>query len=347
MVSIAKTTPFQVKGTPTGAAPSTPPPTPTVAKPKADADTYVPPKKGPATKEAAYNANPADYFGDLKSLDAKKFSKIKSDPPGTAKEIPAHVKAAEEAMEKKDYKTAAAEMNKMGDKEFGPIDAKMGGPELATADAYEAEGGKAARVKTLKSQANCMAKMEAAIGRKPNYPPSKEDLKDYFKTLKGKDSATVQGAWQEYADAFHVHAGKRGDVTYSDKHAPEESLPPNRPIESKDSARPWDGGKTINDCEGYAALAGMCFKEAGYTPKFVGATNTTAAGAKNSHMIVVASKAGEKPIYVSSQKSAVVDSEKEGIDEGFKAVGYGKKGDTLIKTKPNLSQEKASEELGS
>lgn len=89
----------------------------------------MPPTKAKAaTKDAAVNANPADYFGDLKTLDAKKFSKIKSDPPGTAKEIPAHVKAAEEAMEKKDYKTAAAEMNKMGDKEFGPIDAKMGGP---------------------------------------------------------------------------------------------------------------------------------------------------------------------------------------------------------------------------
>ncbi len=347
MVTIAKTTPFQVKTTPTSGTPTPPPPTPSTTKAKVDGDTYVPPTKAKATKDAAVNANPADYFGDLKTLDAKKFSKIKSDPPGTAKEIPAHVKAAEEAMEKKDYKTAAAEMNKMGDKEFGPIDAKMGGPELATADAYEAEGGKAARVKTLKNQANCMANMEAAIGRKPNYPPSKEDLKDYFKSMKGKDSATVQAAWKEYSDAFHVHAGKRGDVKYSDKHEPEESLPPKRPIESKDSARPWDGGKTINDCEGYAALAGMCFKEAGYTPKFVGGTNKAADGVERNHIIVVATKAGEKPIFVSSEASGVVKTEQDGIDAGFNAVGFGKKGDTFTKTKPNLVQAKVSEELGS
>jgi hypothetical protein len=318
---------------PTGTStPKPPAPSPTVAKPKLDldADTYTPPTKAPTTKAPATTSpSPADYFGDLKSMDAKKFKGIT--PAADAEAIPAKTKEAEEAMEKKDYKTAAKKMNEVYGPDYGGIGVAKGDAAEATATAYATDGtGKARRLETLKNQANVLATMEDAIGHKPEYPPSEKDLKEYFKSLKGKDSQTVADAWKDYADAFQVHAGKRGDVTYSDKHEPSESLPPKRPIESLSSKRPWDAGKTINDCEGYSALAAMCFKEAGYTPKFVAGMNTTSGGAESSHMLVALNKPGQDTVVVSSEKVVVNKSEKAAIDAGFKAVGYGKPGDKLV-----------------
>lgn len=212
-------------------------------------------------------------------------------------------------LEKGDYTSAA----KIAD---GLLSGKADDKEEAIDDALSLNGTNS--TKTMTSQLDFLAGMEKA-GIKPSYPPTENQLTEYFSTMK-KDPAGARTAFETYTKAFHAHPSSAGkpkdfDLQYKDGAS---RLPDKW---SEVAARPIDGqpvniGKQMNDCEGFAFMAEKLLGAAGFTVEH----HLTAHGAPaGDHAMVAFKHPSEKTFTVASNDRVfTAKTEREGAEKGFK-----------------------------
>lgn len=180
----------------------------------------------------------------------------------------------------------------------------------------------------LKNQLKFLAKMQGAK-IKADYPPTRDQLVAYFKTLDGNPTE-ARKALKEFNAAFEVHVAQetqdpKADVTY---HGTEDApLPPNdwADVEKRTpNAKGENVGKRVNDCEGYAFLNEQLLKAAGFELKHHLTANGGPAGAHA--MVVFTHKKDPGNVTLTSNGGVHHGkNEKAVADEGFKAAG-GKPG---------------------
>lgn len=239
------------------------------SRPPAGGDQYVRAGRvaasaAPATPAPASYA--ATHFGDLRKLDTKDLA-----PNEDARALPGRMDRAMAALERRDYKAAQTELEavhsgsyKLKGSSFEERSRDGTAVGVSTSGRYGAQ-----RFVTLKQQTDVLVELEKATGKKPEHPPSLSDLRAYFRTLRGKDPATVAGAWDRYAHAFHKHNGM--EAIRTDRGTPASALPPEAPIATPQTKGHGEAaGKTLNDCTGFMALGGALFREAGYDASYVG-----------------------------------------------------------------------------
>jgi len=180
----------------------------------------------------------------------------------------------------------------------------------------------------LKQQLKFLAKMQAE-GIKADYPPSKDQLVEYFQKLAQKP-AEARKALAEFNAAFEVHVAEETDNPEADVryHGTEKApLPPNSWADVEKNLPNAAGenvGKRVNDCEGYAYLNEELMKAAGFNVKHHLTANGGPAGA---HAMVVFTH-DKDPGNVTLTSNGTVHhgkNEKAIADQGFKAAG-GKPG---------------------
>lgn len=252
---------------PPSLAPASASPAP-LSRPSTSGDKYVRPRSvapaaAAATPPASYAAT---HFGDLRKLDTKDLA-----PNEDARALPGRMDRAMAALERRDYQAAQAELEAIHDGSYklkGSSFEERSRDGTAVGVSTSARHG-AQRFVTLKQQTDVLVELEKATGKKPEHPPSLSDLRTYFRTLRGKDPATVAGAWDRYAHAFHKHNGT--EAIRTDRGTPASALPPEAPIATPQTKGHGEAaGKTLNDCTGFMALGGALFREAGYDVSYVG-----------------------------------------------------------------------------
>lgn len=211
------------------------------------------------------------------------------------------------AVEAGDYgkasKLATALLSGKADDQSEAIDAALGLPGTKSTEAVIA-------------QLDFLAKMQAA-GVKADYPPSEQQLVDYFGTLKG-DPQAARDAFEAYTGAFHAHPANAGrpteDVEYSggDSSVPESwSEVTGRDI----TDRPEHLGKQMNDCEGFAFMAERLMTAAGFKVQH---HLTTKGGPTGEHGMVSFKHPKEKVFTVTSNdQTFTASSERQAAIEGF------------------------------
>ncbi len=177
---------------------------------------------------------------------------------------------------------------------------------------------------SIKSQLNFLAKMQGA-GIKADFPPSKDQLVAYFKTLAGKPQE-ARKALGDFNTAFQVHVAQetqdpKADVLYGgDKKHP---LPPSRWSDVEKTAAGATGenvGKRVNDCEGYAFMAEELMKAAGFQLKHELTANGGPSGA---HAMAVFTHDKEPGKVTLTSNEAVFSGKNEKVlaDQGFTHAG--------------------------
>jgi len=164
--------------------------------------------------------------------------------------------------------------------------------------------------------------MRTALGRNVANPPSERDLREYFRSFRGKPEEAI-GAYERYADAYARHDGEHDyrsrdrqyvldtdgrvlggrneaerlrrqghNYTYFENNAPNDFREATR-----DRAA---DRRSQMDCEGYAVMAGSLLGEAGLnTSQVVGNTSST-----DGHAVAVARDAASGRSWVLSNGDA-------------------------------------------
>lgn len=208
------------------------------------------------------------------------------------------------------------------------------------------------QTETVRDQTAFLGKMQAAGVNPVSYPPTQDQLLQYFgsKGIKDHPDAARQ-ALGEYAKAFHEHPAKvpgaKADVVYSKDGVVTKkntdvttSVPETwdevlkRPVgkaDPKDSTtKVAPNGesiaKQVNDCEGFAFMAEQLMKQAGFDVKHHVTLNKTPPPKPDQHAMVVFTHPNEKgKVTVTSNDGVFVEkTESEALKKGWKHANGGK-----------------------
>jgi len=178
--------------------------------------------------------------------------------------------------------------------------------------------------RTVQQQLDFLASMDGA-GVTANYPPTRDQLKAYFKTL-SDDPKAARAAFESYTKAFHVHpAVANNDPTAGVEYGRDSigALPPKSwaDVEKRDADPAGKHlAKHLNDCEGYALMAQELMGAAGFTFKEHLTANGGPAGA---HAMVAFTHDKEPGKFtVTSNDGAFSEKNlKSAADKGFLYAG--------------------------
>ena len=142
-----------------------------------------------------------------------------------------------------------------------------------------------------------------------SFPPTHDQAKAHFATLKGKDS-DIRNDFQTYTKEFYQHVGEdpesraKGvkDVTYTPHKMSngKESTAPVGAQDVRDNAQLNNRGRRVIDCEGYVQLGQDLLGSAGYTkPEVHRASDKTDPGHTGHVMLEMKDSTGQ-PIIVNN-----------------------------------------------
>lgn len=303
-----------------------------------------PSAKGPAVTGDGVRGNMLEVKGTVEAGTAHKSVKLKGPPDvatylakGSKMTATGELDEGDVKFAKKTLGEVAVDINK-GD--YAGAAKKMETALRKTSDVLDAiiPGGENAG-RTVQSQLEFLGKMQGA-NVKADYPPTEQQLKDYFKTLKDDPEAARQ-ALGDYFQAFHEHPanvpGAPADVVYSadpmvsrgtkdiTTHTPNDwSEVSKRPVKDVKDANPKSTsiGKQLNDCEGFAYMAQTLMKEAGFEVSH----NLTVKGPGDigDHAMVSFKHPPEKGVTVVSNDGVFHGTnEKKVAQQGYKHAAGG------------------------
>lgn len=153
------------------------------------------------------------------------------------------------------------------------------------------------------SRQSFVSDMQEAIGRPVRWPgghPHPDDLRAYFRTLRGRPDAALE-AYREYAGSFMVH------IETATRGAQIDVVWPGGSCDrwSEIVSRPRRQHRRMIDCEGYAFLAQELLTEAGWD--FVGFEviylPTQGTEPEDYHIMAVLESPGDRSrrVYIGSQ----------------------------------------------
>lgn len=199
---------------------------------------------------------------------------------------------------------------------------------LGKAERFEDLSALDDRKQALERQLDFLSKMQGA-GIRPSYPPTEQQLVDYFKKLGGKP-AEARAAFAEYTGAFHAHPGMGRDIAYS-ADPPTRGVPTATPDSwSELGGRPASGkanmAKQSNDCEGFGFMAEKLLGAAGF--KVDRHLTVAPANGLDAHSMVVFTHPKEKGVTVTSNDGVFQGADAKAVARDGYAYATGRRYDS-------------------
>lgn len=147
-------------------------------------------------------------------------------------------------------------------------------------------------------------------GGKVSFPPTHEEAKAHFATLKGKDDE-IKKDYSAYTHAFYQHVGQdqesidKGvkDVNYTPHKLPNGkiSTAPTGADDVRDNAQLNNRGRRVIDCEGYVQLGQDLLGAAGYTQPTVHRATDAKHPGNTGHVMLEMKDSTGQPLIVNNQ----------------------------------------------
>ncbi|MBS2037372.1 hypothetical protein JST97_20455 [bacterium] len=152
----------------------------------------------------------------------------------------------------------------------------------------------------------------AKLGPKASFPPTQEQIKTRFASLKGASNREVTSEFQQYTSAFYSHinsdpqGSKTGDLTYTPHNVKSGKTTytgmdtPTGFADVTDHRQLNSSGQRLIDCEGYAMLGNQLLGSAGFKQPAEGGFHiVNAQGADGGHAMLEMQRNGES-VFVSN-----------------------------------------------
>jgi len=254
--------------------------------------------------------------------------------------------------------TPAADSNLRAEVKANAVQAHVAPPgEMRTVSSQISDPGDLSSAGVRPAQTAFRNEMREALGARVSNPPRRSQLRQYFRTLRGKPGEAVQ-AYERYADAYGRHDGEHNyrsvDRTYvrdqdskilSGRREGQRELnrgnnvtayEANAPDNFREATRDRGRDRRSNmDCEGFAMTAQTLLGEAGLnTSSVVGAVTDT-----EGHAVAIARDPNSDDSWVLSNGDAypVQGSLRSTLDSAF--------GDTTLSSLPSSYYEASNLDL--